>query len=150
MGCEVYGMDSRMSALRKAKAKLKEDGIPDRLEKGDIKEMKFPSGEFDFVHANAIPAKTTENGWNDVLRILKPGGKAYITLIQEAYHLNRRPMCGKFDFSYGTEEVLGWFPFGDKNYKIEFQELYPRPANEETSIGPRLTTKLLVKIEKLV
>lgn len=147
MGCEVYGIDISGEAIEAAKAKLKKDGIPDRLKEGDIKNIPFPSGEFDFVYANAIPVNGTEDGWKDVCRVLKEGGKAYITLIQEATHLN--PGQEKYDFSYGTNEIMGWFPPGDKEYRIGFQELQPRPGMEQTNRGMRLTKKLLVKIEKL-
>ena len=148
MGCEVYGMDKRISSIRKAKAKLRKEGIPERLVKGDIKELPFFGEKFDFVYANAIPASGTEDGWKDVFRVLKKGGKAYITLIQEASHLKKgRPE--RFDFSYGTEEIMRWFQAGNESYKIEFEKVQPRPSTEETSIGARETKKLLARIEKL-
>jgi SAM-dependent methyltransferase len=150
-GCKVYGMDIDEGALKKAKEELEKRGIPARLVKGDIKNgfpfyhEKYGGRKFDFVYACAIPAKGTGEEWKDVYRLLENGGKAHITLLQEVFHLN--PGCEEYDFGYKTDEIKGWFENGNHGYKIEFEEL--PEATEECERGPRLTKKLLVKIENL-
>lgn len=79
-GAEVYGLDISNYTVESAKKTFEEYNLKANLIQSDIRNIKFPSNEFDFVYTMGtiehIP--DYEKALKEIYRVLKPGGKAII------------------------------------------------------------------------
>lgn len=79
-GAEIYGLDVSDYIVNSAKKNFEEHGLKANLIRSDVRNIKFPSNNFDFVYTMGtiehIP--DYEKALKEIYRVLKPGGKAII------------------------------------------------------------------------
>ncbi|MGX8689360.1 MAG: bifunctional demethylmenaquinone methyltransferase/2-methoxy-6-polyprenyl-1,4-benzoquinol methylase UbiE [Bacteroidaceae bacterium] len=86
-GSHITGIDLSEGMLQVGKAKCQ--GLPIDLETGDAENLRFPDGSFDRVCV-AFGVRNFENlmkGLEEMLRVLKPGGK--LVILELSYPRNR-------------------------------------------------------------
>ena len=76
-GIELYGLDLSPAAIRAAKAAL--GGLSVDLRSGSIESTDFPDDFFDIITCNASLSywPNLKGCFNEIFRILKPGGEAH-------------------------------------------------------------------------
>lgn len=76
---EVFGIDLAPRMIEQAKKKAQQAGLDIRFEVASIDELPFPDSHFDAVLSSLmfhhLPVPVKENGLQEVLRVLKPGGR---------------------------------------------------------------------------
>ena len=76
-GLKVMLLDISTGMLEVARRKVKERGLEERISlvQGDIHEMNFPDGHFDFVLAEGVLeyCADIEQAFRELVRVLKPG-----------------------------------------------------------------------------
>src|SRR5690606_23702868 len=79
---EVVGVDISQGMLDVGKAKMKKKGVADivKMELGDSENLRFESNTFDAITVGfgVRNFENLEKGLADMLRVLRPGGKAII------------------------------------------------------------------------
>jgi ubiquinone/menaquinone biosynthesis C-methylase UbiE len=80
---EVFGIDVAEDMLAAARRKAEQAGLQITFQTGRIEQIPFPDGRFDAVLASLmihhIPDPVDkQRGFNEILRVLKPGGRLLI------------------------------------------------------------------------
>ena len=90
-GANVTGIDLSDNSLALARRRLDYDGLQAELVKGNAQELPFPDGSFDFVTSAGVLHHTpdTQKAINEVYRVLRPGGRAMISLYYRNWALSR-------------------------------------------------------------
>lgn len=81
-GAKVVGIDLAESSVRLTRDSLDLFGLSGFLLVGDAENLPFAADTFGFVSCNGVLHHTpdTEAGFNEIFRVLKPGGRAIISL----------------------------------------------------------------------
>lgn len=81
-GAKVVGIDLAESAVRLTSHSLDLFGLSGLLLVGDAENLPFADDTFDFVSCNGVLHHTpgTRVGFQEILRVLRPGGRAIISL----------------------------------------------------------------------
>lgn len=82
----VTGVDFSPSAIRDARARLRQSGIRGVTYKvASVLKLPFPKNSFDFVFSNGVLHHTRDmrRGVEELLRVLKPGGRGFLYVIEE-------------------------------------------------------------------
>lgn len=81
-GGEVYGIDLTEENFKVTSARLKQAGLAGRLRTGDAESLPFENDFFEFVYSFGVVHHTpdSERVIREIYRVLKPGGRAYITV----------------------------------------------------------------------
>ena len=141
-GCYVCGLDKNKANLEEAKEELKKYGMPSNLVCGDMMQMPFREGTFDSVNSNALTPRHVQK-WDDVMRVLKKGGKAYIKLILEASH---PPGYEEHDYMFSAEDAKRMFEPYNADFKVSGLQTKLTEI-DGTTIGQTIR-ELAIKIEK--
>ena len=76
---EVYGIDPSSEMIERARGKAAEAGVVGTFDTGIIEKLDFEDDTFDVVLSSLmlhhLPAPTRFNGFLEILRVLKPGGR---------------------------------------------------------------------------
>ena len=109
-GFSVYGIDGSVTAVERAKARLKEDvGLPDEkihILQGDIVHIPFEDNSFNAIvdceAVSANPYKDAQQIYKEMLRVCNIGGKCYSRMFAdgtwgcpESGIAQEGPMAGK-------------------------------------------------------
>ena len=81
---KVVGVDFSDVNISDAKKRIKKIGIKNvEFKKGNVLRLPFRNNSFDFVFSNGVLHHTTnpQKGLNELLRVLKKNGKAYLNLM---------------------------------------------------------------------
>lgn len=152
---QIIGVDIAAQMLELGRQKLIQAGLQDRirLQLADAETLPFPDNSFDAVMV-AFGVRNFENlntGLKEMLRVLKPGGKAVILEfsypnsfpIKQLYHLYFRyitPMIGKWlahhreAYQYLPESVSA-FPYGQQMVDRLTEIGYQRVTCRKYSFG---------------
>lgn len=81
-GARIFGIDFTDISVRRSSRSLKVYGLPGHIMQANAEELPFKDSSFDYVTSWGVlhHVPSTENGVNEVLRVLKPGGIAIISL----------------------------------------------------------------------
>jgi ubiquinone/menaquinone biosynthesis C-methylase UbiE len=81
-GARCFGVDLTPSHVFAARERLRQDGIPMRLVRGDAERLPFRSGSVDAVYSFGVLHHTpgTEAAIDEAHRVLRPGGEAVVAL----------------------------------------------------------------------
>jgi SAM-dependent methyltransferase len=83
-GADLHGIDLTDRAIEHAKRRLAAFGLSSTLSVGDAEALHFPDATFDVVYSWGVLHHTpnTVKAFQEVLRVLKPGGRAKIMVYQ--------------------------------------------------------------------
>lgn len=89
-GCEVVGVDLTERAVGLARKNFERLGLKGTFQTGNAEALDFPDASFDRVYSLGVLHHTpdTAKAIEEVRRVLKPGGKAFIMLYSR-FSLNR-------------------------------------------------------------
>ena len=98
---DCYGVDFSEEVLKQAKKYTKKHNFNVKLKKGNISKLPYKDKSFDYVLALASlhHLKNPEKGIKEIYRVLKIGGKAYITIwnkLQLRFLFKKREMYIKW------------------------------------------------------
>jgi SAM-dependent methyltransferase len=97
-GFEVFGTDVSENGLAACGGYLREAGLPARLARADMTASPFRSGVFDAGIATNVlnhnPRALLQRAADDILRVLRPGGEFYLTVLNT------------WDWRYGNGEEV--------------------------------------------
>jgi len=81
-GCSVTGIDISINMLQLSKARLQKYSSNPPLSLADIEKLPFNNNKFDLVFCVGVLEylKTDEKALSEISRILKPGGRIFLTL----------------------------------------------------------------------
>ncbi len=111
-GFSAFGIDGSPSAISRARERFNQDGLSGTFTVGDMVALPYPSGFFDAViDICAIQHNTLNHAHSilqEVLRVLKPGGKLFSMLIntQSRFVENTNPFEGKGVLHLYTHEDI--------------------------------------------
>ena len=90
-GAKVTGVDLSDNSLALARKRLDFDGLQAELVKGNAQELPFPDSSFDFVTSAGVLHHTpdTQSAIDEIHRVLRPGGRAMISLYYRNWALSR-------------------------------------------------------------
>ena len=114
---KVIGVDFSDVNISDAKKRIKKIGIKNVVfKKGNVLSLPFKSNSFDFVFSNGVlhHTKNPQKGFNELIRVLKNGGKAYLNLMVDPggikwdhIELSRIILSGiDYSFIYKIFEIL--------------------------------------------
>ncbi|NIA30994.1 MAG: methyltransferase domain-containing protein [Actinobacteria bacterium] len=106
-GMKVFGIDLSSAALELAEKNFEHNGIHADLRQGNAEELPFEDNTFDVVTSLGVLHQTqsTERAVSEVLRVLRPGGEAVITLY---YKYSWKIFLSKFakvNFEFSHEDA---------------------------------------------
>lgn len=83
MGCKVIGVDVSEEMLKIAREKIREKGLNIEFHQIDVYDISFNDNEFDAVFSMAAFEfiKEPKQAYNEMFRVLKPGGQLLIGTI---------------------------------------------------------------------
>lgn len=111
-GFSAYGIDGSASAIARAQARFKNEGLAASFTTGDMAALPYPPAFFDAViDICAIQHNASENAQKilgEVFRVLKPGGKIFSMLIssQSRFAPDTNPFEGKGFVQLYTEDAV--------------------------------------------
>lgn len=111
-GFSAYGIDGSASAISRAQARFKNEGLVGTFAVGDMVSLPYPPDFFDAViDICAIQHNTPEHArtiMGDVFRVLKPGGKIFSMLInkQSRFANDTNPFEGKGFVHLYTQDAV--------------------------------------------
>jgi SAM-dependent methyltransferase len=81
-GADLHGVDLTPRAIEHTTRRLSLFGLRSSLTVGDAENLPFPTGQFDLVYSWGVLHHTpdTPRAFQEVLRVLKPGGQARIMI----------------------------------------------------------------------
>lgn len=81
-GARVTGVDLSANALTAARAEFERRGLEARFTHGDVRDLPFDEGTFDFAYAGGVVEHFRELGraLTELVRVLRPGGRLLITV----------------------------------------------------------------------
>jgi SAM-dependent methyltransferase len=81
-GADLHGVDLTPRAIEHTTRRLSLFGLRSSLAVGDAENLPFPAGQFDLVYSWGVLHHTpdTPRAFQEVLRVLKPGGQARIMI----------------------------------------------------------------------
>lgn len=81
-GAQLWGIDLTERAIEHTQRRLQAFGLSSRLAVGDAEDLEFESGTFDLVYSWGVlhHSPNTPAAVAEVLRVLKPGGRARIMI----------------------------------------------------------------------
>ena len=113
-GYDVIGVDCSSDALKIAKEKAHEKGVPVKLVQADMKALPFRNGEFNAVYSNAVHAGVFIFGGDvEVQRTLREGSIIYVDLIQGVEHTDHSFSDDSWkhtDWKYTDRTMYNLFP----------------------------------------
>jgi SAM-dependent methyltransferase len=82
LGVEVAGVDTSPEALRRAEDAFARRRLGGTFVVGDVREIPFPDGSFDFVYAGGVVEHfvETRTAVAEMARVLRPGGRLLLTV----------------------------------------------------------------------
>ena len=109
-GARVTGIDITKPATRITLASLREFGLPGRVSVADAENIPFAENTFDFVCCCGVLHHTpdTQRGFDEIYRVLKPGGRATIAL----YYRNLLLRPGSWKLSHKLYNLFRVRPKG--------------------------------------
>ncbi len=136
-GVQVTALDLSDAALQRAAATIRRAGMEDRirLERGDLLELPFSDGSFDYVHCWGVlmHVPRLEVALGELIRVLKPGGKLVVMennahslhvqgerLARLAKRILRRPLNERTATPRGSEE---WVGDGSSRLMLRIQDI---------------------------
>jgi len=101
-GMEAHGIDISETQLAKAKAFAQQISLPIHLQSGDMRQIPYEDGTFDYVYEHFsmchLSKADTAMAIEEMQRVLKPGGLAFLGVISQD--------CWPLSF-YGEERLPG-------------------------------------------
>ncbi|MSR29189.1 MAG: SAM-dependent methyltransferase [Phycisphaerales bacterium] len=81
-GAALYGIDLTQLAVDHTMRRLEAFNLHSNLSRGDAENLSFPDGTFDIVYSWGVlhHSPNTRQAFDEVLRVLKPGGRAAIMI----------------------------------------------------------------------
>lgn len=103
-GFESYGTDISAVSLKIAKDTSRRLKIPATFQKMDVSSLKFPENFFDLTICNGVLHHTKDPvlGFENLVRVTKPGGKIIIVVYNKYGSLPRKAL-GKIAWAFGGE-----------------------------------------------
>ena len=82
LGVDVAGVDTSSEAVRRAEDAFARRGLRGRFVVGDVRELPFGDGSFDFVYAGGVVEHfvETRQAVVEMARVLRPGGRLLFTV----------------------------------------------------------------------
>src|SRR3989338_5487567 len=97
-GIDVYGIDISKGDIAKVKEKLKDKGLPTECVKvADARKIPYPDNFFDVIILSDIfeHISSPEKAAKEATRVIKPGGKIYVTVPNSWHPVVRYPWVRK-------------------------------------------------------
>lgn len=109
-GARITGIDLTHTAARIAHTSLREFELPGCVSVADAECIPFSDDTFDFVCCCGVLHHTpdTQQGFNEIYRVMKPGARAVIAL----YYRNALLRPGAWRFAHALYNLLGVRPRG--------------------------------------
>ncbi len=106
-GMEVHSIDLSTGAIELAKKNFEHNGLTADIQWGNGEEIPFEENTFDIVTSLGVLHQTqsTEKAVSEVLRALKPGGEAVITLYYKYSWKILLSQAGKVNFEFAHEDA---------------------------------------------
>jgi|TARA_Y100000294_G_scaffold176022_1_gene197423 2-polyprenyl-3-methyl-5-hydroxy-6-metoxy-1,4-benzoquinol methylase len=91
-GYEVSAIDITPKAVEIAQSSLEALGLKGDVRQGSVEKIPFEDNQFDYVCCNGVIHHTgdTEKAAAEILRVLKPGGRAMISVYYRNFLLTKR------------------------------------------------------------
>jgi SAM-dependent methyltransferase len=111
-GFDAWGIDISAEQLRRAQAFCNERGLDVHLQRGDMRQIPFEDGTFDFVYEQYalchLTHRDTAAAIGEMRRVLKPGGLCFLGVIsRETWPpMGREVEPGEFWADEHGEEVV--------------------------------------------
>lgn len=148
-GAELYGIDLTEEAIGHATHRLELYGLkPKELKVSDAENQPFDNDSFDLVYSWGVihHSPDTPKAFKEIIRVLKPGGKARIMVYNRksilAYFFWVKHALLKFKWNLTVDEVL-WNhmeSFGTKGYtRNEIKELLSQEGIEDLNVKTIIT-----------
>lgn len=104
-GFDVYGIDGSITAIEKAKQRIKGEGLEAHLQVGDILKLPYEDNYFDCAVDNeclyATPLKDAETILKEASRVLKKGALFYSrTFAHDTYVGHSRARSDSFEYEH--------------------------------------------------
>jgi ubiquinone/menaquinone biosynthesis C-methylase UbiE len=115
LGCKVVGIDLYESMVERARARVRREGMEERVEirQGDMVNLPFDDGQFDAVMAESVVAFAPDKAraLAEFARVLVPGG--YVGFTEATWNREPSPKALArvptiFGENYETYKVDGW------------------------------------------
>lgn len=125
-GCQVTGLDLTSRGIELAKKNFARLGYRGRFLVGNAENLEFADSSFDAVYSCGVLHHTpnTEKAIAEVLRVLKPGGSAFIMLYSR-YSLNRlvhEILSAPYEASKGNGDAPVTRVYSKQELKILFRD----------------------------
>ena len=106
-GMKVHSIDLSSAALELAKKNFEHNGLTADLQWGNAENVPFEENTFDIVTSLGVLHQTesTEKAVSEVLRVLKPGGEAVITLYYKYSWKIMLSQFGNVNFEFSHEDA---------------------------------------------
>ena len=106
-GMKVHSIDLSTAALDLAKKNFEHNGLTADLQWGNAEQIPFEDNTFDIVTSLGVLHQTesTEKAVSEVLRVLKPGGEAVITLYYKYSWKILLSQLGKVNFEFSHQDA---------------------------------------------
>ena len=146
-GARVTSVDLSSVSLERCRSYFKHEGLEGKFVHSDCGRLPFRDATFDFVSASGVLHHTPDprKGAQEVFRVLKPGGRAAITL----YYRNLMLAPWAFPLTLGLVRLLGVRKpdacFGKASDLTEFGALYDGQENPYGRIYSRREARELFK-----
>ena len=90
-GASVVGIDLSRTSVELTRTRLRIYGLSGTVLEGNAEQLPFADGTFGFVTAAGVLHHTpnTQLGLNEIWRVLRPGGRALITLYYRNWFMHR-------------------------------------------------------------
>jgi len=86
-GAKVYGIDLTNSAIRMSNKRFKLENLTGIFQQANFKNLPYKDNTFDLVTSFGVlhHSKETQQGINEIYRVLKPGGRFIIMLYHKGF-----------------------------------------------------------------
>ncbi|MBN1464590.1 class I SAM-dependent methyltransferase [candidate division KSB1 bacterium] len=123
-GMRATGLDLSAAALELAKKNFQHNRLQAKFEHGSAEKLPFADNTFDIVASLGVLHQTesTENAVAEVLRVLKPGGEALITLYYKYSWKILLTKLGKVNFEFAHEDAPITRLYDKKNIRELFSD----------------------------